>query len=174
MDDAYAQVTASPHACVLGWLQMVFDEDDLYAAWSVTDEPFRVAHVQAWLYNTSPGMPSDARERLTDALSTPRATDPQFAQFADYQTRYWRAVMSSFVTDRRHRAVVGQPFLVGVDLEAVYIADVARAGTFEADAELPVHRFLVRHTDHGCRLAGTGGVLPVPGWPPSHTDRFPM
>lgn len=35
-----------------------------------------------------------------------------------------------------------------------------------------VQRFLVRQTGGAWRVAGIGGVLPVPGWPPTESPRL--
>ena len=174
-DQAIHMEGASVH--VVGeWLREVFDESNLAGAWPLTDGPFRLALAQSWflLNEDLPEVACEDRDELAEALSkSDQPGHSLWSSFAGWRIIRWRKVLPEWVTDAEKRGFVSVPSLIGPDLEAVMVAPVSGGTHFEADTELCVQRFLVRYTPSGLLLAGIGGVLPVPGWPPTETDPLP-
>jgi hypothetical protein len=172
-------MAGEPIRIVIAWLAAAFEEGALADAWPLTDEPLRLALVQSWVLVNEElvDLSIEERNQLTTALARP--TQPShnlWPTFAEWRVRRWRAILPAFVVDPTRRGFVSIPQAIGVDLEAVMIAE-ARTGeprTFAAQEAVEVQRLLVRHTADGVRLAGIGGVLPVPGWPPSETEPLPL
>jgi len=162
---------------VFRWLVSVFDEGDLPAVWHLVDDPLRLALAQSWLIleQDRAELSGESLDNVAREFTSEHPEHPLWPEFAHWRTVRWRSVLPRFVTDVSSRGFVSTPALIGVDLEAVLVAEALHAGSLEfgAGEPLEVQRFLVRHTTNGTRLAGIGGVLPIPGWPPSETDRFP-
>jgi hypothetical protein len=158
---------------VSAWLAAVLDLRDLHAAWPVTDEPFRLATAQSWILMEGdlPEVQAEDRNGLAVSLAAPEPTLSLWPLFAGWRVERWRQVLPPYVVDPRRRGVIPIPAPVSLDLEAVMIGE--SGNSFQATELVEVHRYLVRHTADGARLAGIGGVLPIPGWPPSETDRMP-
>lgn len=170
-------MTGAAVAVVAGWCEHTFDRQDLAGAWPLTDEPLRLALVQSWLVleQDRADVAGKDLDALADVLASAEPDDPLWPEFAYWRLSRWRAVLPDYVTDAAVRGFVSLGAPLGVDLEAVMLSrsDDSSDGTFDAGEPLPVYRVLVRHTEAGARVAGLGGVLPVPGWPPSETDRLP-
>jgi len=171
-------MTGAAMRLMFGWLEAVFDNGDLMAVWHLVDQPLRLALVQSWilLEQDRPDIVQEDRDELAYALASPRPSHLVWPEFAHWRTTRWKNVLPRFVIDADRRGFVSIPGLVGVDLEAVLVADTTtgESRNIDADESVEVQRFLVRHTPDGPRLAGIGGVLPIPGWPPSETDRLPQ
>lgn len=74
------------------------------------------------------------------------------------------------MTDVALRGVAPGEHVTAVDIEQVWIA---RGGTKLVEGiPIEAQRFLVRRVDDEWRVAGVGGVLPIPGWPPGETPRL--
>ena len=173
-----AHMTGAATLLMVGWLEAVFDENDLTAVWELVEEPLRLALVQSWilLEQGRADLAVEDKDALANALALPLPRHPAWQEFASWRVMRWRKVFPPYVTDAGRRGFVSVPALVGIDLEAVLVAGTTTRIPRRLDAEEPVEvqRFLVRHTPDGVRLAGIGGVLPIPGWPPSETDRLPL
>ncbi len=176
--EQHAHMTGAATRLVAGWLEAVFDKSDLTAVWELVEQPLRLALVQSWilLEQDRADLAVEDRDALANALASPRPRHRVWQEFAIWRVTRWRNVLPRYVTDAGSRGFVSVPALVGVDLEAVLVAETTTGEPRRFDAEEPVEaqRFLVRHTPDGVRLAGIGGVLPIPGWPPSETDRLPL
>jgi uncharacterized protein len=172
-DEEALHLNGAPVQLVLRWLQAVFDEDDLAAAWVLTDPPLRLALVQSWIISEEPLLDA-RRDDVAEALAAAQQpTHPLWAEFAQWRTGRWASlVFEPWVTKRELRGTVSRYSLISAEIEAIEIAD---SGTVvPPDGRIVVQRFLVRHSEDSVRLAGIGGVLPQPGWPPTETERFPM
>lgn len=172
-----AHLSGAAVGLVLDWLTRAFDEDDLQAAWPLTDEPLRLALVQSWvmLESERTDIADEDRDELAAELAAERPSHPLWPEFAEWRLARWHSVFPGWVRSSGRRGVVSSPSLLGVSLEAVMIAETdGTARPFDAGQPVVVQRFLVRHLSIGVRLAGIGGVLPIPGWPPSETDRLDL
>ena len=174
--EQHAHMTGAAMRLMVSWLETVLDSGDLSGAWQLVDPPLRLALVQSWIMmeqDRSEFMLED-RDELAAALAAPDSTHRLWSEFAHWRVTRWRNVLPGFVTDASRRGFVSTPALVGVDLEAVLVSETS-GGTrkIHAGGPVEVQRFLVRHAPDLARLAGIGGVLPIPGWPPSETDRMP-
>jgi hypothetical protein len=173
-DDWTAARMGEPVALVGTWLESVFDRSDLASAWPLTEMPLRLALAQSWIYleQDREDVQRYDRDELANLLATEAPTLSLWTEFAGWRLVRWREVLPSWVIDLSRRGFVDTTQLVSGDLEAVLVADV-QTGTLTAGEPVEVQRFLVRHVHGRCLLAGIGGVLPVPGWPPTETDRLP-
>jgi hypothetical protein len=174
--DQAIHMTGEPMQVVFEWLRAVFDGSDLAAAWPLTDGPLRLALAQSWIlmHEDLPEVGREEREGLAAALSA--AGQPRHSMwpsFAGWRIVRWREVLPDWVTHADQRGFYSEPSLIGPDLEAIIVTPNARGYQYEPDTQIVVQRFLVRHTPEGVRLAGIGGVLPIPGWPPTETGRLP-
>lgn len=175
--DQHAQLTGAATRLMVNWLEAVFDKGDLSTVWDLVDEPLRLALVQSWilLEQDRPDVAAEDRDALANALASRQPSHPLWQEFVSWRVTRWKNVLPRFVTDAERRGFVSVLALVSVDLEAVLVGETTNGEPrrFAADEPVEVQRFLVRHTPDGVRLAGIGGVLPIPGWPPSETDRLP-
>jgi hypothetical protein len=175
--EQHAHMTGAAVRLMAGWLEAVFDKKDLTAVWELVEQPLRLALVQSWilLEQDRVDLAVEDRDALASALASPRPRHQVWQEFASWRVTRWRNVLPRFVTDAGRRGFISVPALVGVDLEAVLVAETTTGEPRRFDGKEPVEtqRFLVRHIPEGVRLAGIGGVLPIPGWPPSETDRLP-
>jgi hypothetical protein len=176
--EQHAHMTGAAMRLMVVWLEAVFDENDLTAVWELVDEPLRLALVQSWILldQDRADLTMEDRDGLADALASPQPRHRDWHEFSSWRVMRWKSVLPPYVTDAERRGFVSVPGLVGVDLESVLVAATTTGDPRQLDAEEPVEvqRFLVRHTPDGVRLAGIGGVLPIPGWPPSESDRLPQ
>lgn len=171
-------MTGAAMRLMVGWLGSVFDRSDLTAVWELVEEPLRLALVQSWILSQQgrADLAAENRDALANSLASPRPHHRVWQEFVSWRVTRWRKVLPLFVTDERRRGFLSLPALVGVDLEAVLVGETpsSKQRRIGAQESIETQRFLVRHTPDGVRLAGIGGVLPIPGWPPSETDRLPQ
>lgn len=176
--EQHMHMTGAAVGTLFEWAKAVFDERDLGHAWPLTEEPLRLALVQSWiiLEEDRGDVGGEQRDELAAALSAEQPNHPLWLEFAGWRLERWQQVLPDFVVDARRRGFVSVPGLIGVDLEAVLIAETrgGEARAIEAGEPVVVQRFVIRHTTVGARVAGIGGVLPVPGWPPSETESLPF
>jgi len=158
---------------VLHWLTTVFDNSDLAAAWPLTDEPFRLATAQSWIMLETDRSEVSAvdRDQLAARLAlVKQPSDALWAEFAGWRLIRWREVLPDYVTAAKLRGVVSGEHVTAPEIEQVWIThtgtNIVKGSPIEAQ------RFLMRHVDSEWKLAGIGGVLPIPGWPPSETNRL--
>lgn len=155
------------------WLIRVFDEGDLAAAWPITDEPLRRSLVQSWIILEADRRDVGAvdRDKLAQVLSAVnQPAHPLWTEFAAWRVIRWRNVLPRYVTRGDLRGIVSGEYATAPDIEQVWIAHVD-AEVVEGVA-IEAQRLLVRRLEDDWRVAGIGGVLPIPGWPPSETSRL--
>ena len=158
---------------VARWLAVVFDDADLTSARPLTDEPLRLALAQSWVMLEGDRVDVAAcnRDVLAGALAeADHPASPFWPEFSGWRIIRWREVLPDFVTDAGIRGTVSGDHPEAPDVEAVWIAHVDTP-VFECEP-IVVQRFLVRRTVGAWRVAGIGGVLPVPGWPPTESPRL--
>lgn len=154
-------------------LAAVFDVSDLASAWPLTDGPLRLALAQSWVILEGDRVDVAAcnRDVLAGALAeADQPASPLWPEFSGWRIIRWREVLPDFVTDAAIRGTVSGEHPEAPDVEAVLITHVDTP-VFEGEP-IAVQRFLVRQTGGAWRVAGIGGVLPVPGWPPSESPRL--
>jgi hypothetical protein len=158
---------------VLHWLTAVFDHSDLAAAWPLTDEPFRLATAQSWIMLEADRADVSFfdRDQLAGRLALPeQPADSLWSEFAGWRLIRWREVLPDFVVDADLRGTVSGEYVTAPGIEQVWIThtDTKVVGGTPIEAQ----RFLVRRVGNEWKVAGIGGVLPIPGWPPSETGRL--
>jgi len=158
---------------VLRWLTAVFDNRDLAAAWPLTDEPFRLATAQSWIMLETDRSDVSAvdRDQLAARLAlVEQPSDSLWAEFAGWRLIRWREVLPDYVSAAELRGAVSGEHATAPEIEQVWIThtetNVVEGSPIEAQ------RFLVRHVGNEWKVAGIGGVLPIPGWPPGETPRL--
>jgi hypothetical protein len=158
---------------VLHWLTAVFDSRDLATAWPHTDEPLRLATAQSWIMleaDRSDVSCIDRDQLATRLAMAEQPSDPLWTEFAGWRLVRWREVLPDYVTGAERRGVVSGEYVTAPEIEQVWIThtetQVVEGSPIEAQ------RFLVRRVGNDWKVAGIGGVLPIPGCPPSETSRL--
>jgi hypothetical protein len=158
---------------VLRWLAAVFDDRDLAAAWPLTDRPFRLAIAQSWIMLEADrsDLSSIDRDELASRLAiAEQPSESLWAEFAGWRLVRWREVLPDYVTAAELRGAMSGEYLTAPEIEQVWIAHI-ETKVIEG-SPIEAQRFLVRHIGNEWKVAGIGGVLPIPGWPPTETPRF--
>lgn len=131
---------------VVTWLEAVFDNGDLMTVWHLVDKPLRLALVQSWILmeEDRPDIAWEDRDELASALASPQPSHRVWSEFAHWRTARWKNVLPTFMIDATRRGFVSIPALIGVDLEAVLVADTTTGGgrRIEAEEAVEVQRFL--------------------------------
>lgn len=145
-------------------------------AWAAMTDDFRLLCVQDWIVHNS-GVMSDSavtgtRDQLAAALATPAPTHPLWVHAGRVAERAVRSVTLD-VVGARELGVASRPRPVGPDLELVRLIpldqlDVDKDGfhVWRSGQEVECLSLLLQHGQAGWRVAGAGGWLPRPGWPP--------
>ncbi len=174
-DDSDMSGILSPGSMALAWLAMIrqarFD-----AVWEAMTDEFRLVCVQDGVVN-NPTVMSDpsvtaTRDELAAALSAPAPTHPLWVHTRRVSERAVRSVTVDLVGDRE-LGVASRPRPIGPGLELIRLIpldqlDVDESGMHvwppgQAVQDLSI---LLRHSSDGWLIAGAGGWLPRPGWPP--------
>ena len=143
----------NPSDTVAEWLTALL-HGDVDTAWTLTDPTQRLVFAQAWiLARDRPIISDEHRDGFAQAICD-RSYDAVWPRFSSWLTSTLGAVFAPYRAGWR---LVGEPVPVAVDLEVVHLHPIG--GTAGA--------VTVRHTLDGCRVAGIGPYLPVPGWPPT-------
>lgn len=159
------------------WLQTL-ENGPFDLAWAMLTDDFRLYLVQDWIVQ-NPGLdydPSRAgmdRYELAATLAGPAPTHELWARGAALVAeRGLRAATVDFLAGRGWGAGSRQR-LVGPDLELVRIfphdqleKDEGGQLIFASGAVAEVVSLLMAHVAGGWLVAGLGGWLPRPGWPP--------
>ena len=170
MSDALSEAALLVHL----WLDIVFGASDLAAAWPLTDEPLRLALAQSWIVLEADRPEVDAVDRdvLAALLAEPsQPAHPHWHEFAGWRVIRWREVLPEYVSVADLRGIVSGDRPLTADIEEVWVTQASES-TVSEGVKVEAQRFLVRHVDGVWLLAGIGGVLPIPGWPPTETPRL--
>ena len=163
----------------LAWVNAVMEKGRLDLAWPLTDPTLRLALVQQWILEKGRRFPAQqSRDRLAEALAAEQPTDPLWGGFARWRVRRWRTSWGDLGSFRW--GVWTRPEPVGVDLEVVtlvrYEEGEPLGETIEVEGGSPRVglRFIMRSVDRETwRVAGFGGRLAQPGWPPMAKEIAP-
>jgi hypothetical protein len=154
---------------VLEWLQRIFEEGDVAAAWRITDEPYRLARAQAWIMANIdlPELLNENRDEVAAALAAPTSSHPLWDTFAGFITIRFRNDLPDLTSPAFRRVIEKDDGIsAGPDLEYVAVTGEQRV-EFELGETVAVRLFVVRHDD---LVAGLGQSVPKPGWPPTQIE----
>jgi hypothetical protein len=144
------------------------EEGDWEQAWALTDEVFRLAQVQAWLWphRLHPELAGEDLDALAAAMSSDQAVlHPLWDEFAEAVLRTFHETWREFDLSRWSEA--GPPIVVAPDLEVVVFAREEERVIEVEEAIYVARPFLMRFTPKHWLVAHAGSnQLPVPGWPP--------
>lgn len=156
-----------PEQAARRWVTAVMADGDWAAAWALTDDVFRLAQVQAWLWphREDPQLLGEDLDELAASLCEEGPEHPLWEEFADMVLQTYRDTWLEF--DLRRWSVVGQPRLVAPDLEVVVFTR-REDPVIQTEQALYVARpFLMRFSDGAWLVAHAGSDRqPLPGWPP--------
>lgn len=149
------------------WIRAVMQEDDWDTAWALTDEVFRLAQVQAWLWphRHDLELAGDDLDELAGSLCREGPEHALWEEFADMVLQTYRDTWLEF--DLRRWSVAGRPRLVAPDLEVVVFTRREDPVIQTEQAVYVARPFLMRFDGGAWAVAHAGSdQLPVPGWPP--------
>jgi hypothetical protein len=159
---------AGPVPVARRWISAVMDEDDWQAAWAITDDVLRLAHVQAWLWpnRAAPELVGEDLDDLAAEMCEEGPEHPLWDEFAEMALYTYNQIWLDF--DPVQWSLAGRPRPVAPDLEVVVFARAEADPIIETSANIVVARpFLMRYVDGSWLVAHAGSdQLPVPGWPP--------
>jgi len=173
---ADAMATASANSAALGWIALI-EQDEIDKVWASMTNDFRLVVVQNWIWNNPEVMAeptvTGSRDELAAELSAPERSHPLWTRgLAGVAERGLRGVTTDVLAGREYGAGV-RPRPAGVDLELVRVLPLNELAVDEdgfhifAPGQLvECVSLLMRRVDDGWRVAGAGGWLPRPGWPP--------
>lgn len=149
------------------WITAVMKEGDWAAAWSLTDAPFRLAQVQAWLWpqRGEPELVSESLDDVAASMCEEGPAHPLWEDFAAVALETYERTWQEF--DLGRWSVVGPPRPVSPEYEVLVYSRQEEA-IIETDETLYVARPFLMHLIEGRWLVAHAGSnkLPVPGWPP--------
>ena len=148
------------------WITAVMNEGDWQAAWPLTDAPFRLAQVQAWLWpqRGEPELVSESLDDVAASMCEEGPAHPFWDDFAEVALETYRHTWQEFDLSRWAIAAVRQ---AEPDYEVV-VWSRQEETIIQTDETLYVARpFLMHFTDGRWLVAHAGSnKAPVPGWPP--------
>ncbi|MDQ3575952.1 MAG: hypothetical protein M3404_13725 [Actinomycetota bacterium] len=150
------------------WISAVMHQGDWDAAWQLTDAPFRLAQVQAWLWpqRGRPDLVSENLDDLATSMCEEGPAHPLWEHFAAVAVETYHHTWQEF--DLSRWAVAGLPRPMAPDYEVV-VYSRAEEAIIPTNETLYVARpFLMHFTPSDGWLVAHAGSnhLPVPGWPP--------
>jgi len=174
-DLAGALGTASAATAALAWVQMIRD-GRFGQAWGAMTEDFRLVCVQDWIVN-NPAVMSDpavtgTRDELAAELAASAPTHPLWVHAGRVSERAVRSATVDVVGGRELGAA-SRPRPMGPELELIRLIPLDQLDVDEHGAHVwrPGQAVeglsvLLQHGPDGWLVAGAGGWLPRPGWPP--------
>jgi hypothetical protein len=157
-----------PVAAATNWLGAVYRENDLRAAWRLTDPDLRLVLAQAWLWAN--------RQRTILANAEPDDLKAEAAELArvNSSSPYWRAFSETQLLEFRQLefdfdtwGFASAPRLIAPDYELLLLTECGADGVLMAEpTQVLAHRYLMHHTTEGWLVAGFGPAPISPGWPP--------
>jgi hypothetical protein len=149
------------------WLTAVIVDEDLAAAWTLTDPALRFCLAQAWLWEhrDEPTLAHASLELVAQALQRGGA-GLWWESFAADQVAACRESWGIVSLDSW--GFLSRPRPIAPDLELLLLANHAETGILITEPTMvSVLPFLMRHTASGWLVASFAEQLPQPGWPPS-------
>lgn len=153
------------------WISAVMQEGDWDAAWLLTDHPFRLAQVQAWLWpqRGEADLVSESLDDVAASMCDEGPAHPLWEEFAEVVIETYHQTWQEF--DLGRWAVAGRSRLMGPDYEVVVYSREEEAIIATAETLYVARPFLMHLTEAGWLVAHAGSnKLPVPGWPPEFPD----
>lgn len=154
---------------VLEWLQAIFDDGDVAAAWRITDEPYRLARAQAWIMANAdlPELLNEDRDEVATALADSYPSHPLWDTFAGFIVIRLRNDLPDLASPAFRRVIErDEGMSAGEELEYVAVTG-EHSADFELGETVAVRLFVVRQA---ALVAGMGQYLPEPGWPPTQNE----
>jgi hypothetical protein len=176
-DAAGAMATAPAASAAMAWVQLLRD-DNFSLAWQALTEDFRLALIQDWIVK-NPMIMSDpargdlTRDELAAELSVGEPTHPLWQRGAALVAERGLRNLTTAVLGDRPFGAGSRPRPMGPNLELIRIIPLDQLevgedgyhawapGQFVENATL-----LMENVPGGWKVAGAGGYLPRPGWPP--------
>jgi hypothetical protein len=157
-----------PATAAAEWMRLIVDYADLNVAWSMTDEPLRLALVQSWMMLTGRDGRSD-RDEVAAGLVVGQPAD-EWSEFAAWRLGRWREITFRDLVQEGW-GIVSAPEYVGPDLEFVRFAVGAVDEVTEIEGPIAAQTLTMRlAVDAVWLVAGIGRTVPRPGWPPSEDE----
>ncbi len=153
------------------WIKAVMHESDWAVAWLLTDAPFRLAQVQAWLWpqRGEPDLVSESLDDVATSMCEEGPAHPLWEEFAAVALETYHQTWQEFDLDRWAVAARSRP--MGPDYEVVVYSREEEAIITTGETLYIARPFLMHHTPGGWLVAHAGSnKLPVPGWPPEFPD----
>ncbi len=153
------------------WINAVMQEADWATAWLLSDAPFRLAQVQAWLWpqRGEPELVSESLDDVAASLCEEGPAHPLWEEFAAVALETYHRTWQEFDLSRWAVAARSRPMGPGYEV-VVYTRE---EGAIVPDGEsLYVARPFLMHRTAGRWLVAHAGSnkLPVPGWPPEFPE----
>ncbi|HSH60697.1 MAG TPA: hypothetical protein VK988_13880 [Acidimicrobiales bacterium] len=153
------------------WINAVMQEADWATAWRLTDAPFRLAQVQAWLWpqRGEPDLVSESLDDVAASMCGEGPAHPLWEEFAAVALETYHRTWQEF--DLARWAVASRSRPMGPDHEVVVYTREEEA-IITAREPLYVARPFLMHRAGGRWLVAHAGSNnpPVPGWPPAFPD----
>ena len=147
------------------------EKSDWDEAWLLTDEPFRLAQVQAWLWpqRGEPDLVSESLDDVAASMCDEGPAHPLWQDFAEVVIETYHLTWGEF--DLGRWGVTGGPHAAPPSYEVVVFSREEEA-VIATDEPLYVARPFLMHFTGGRWLVAHAGSnrLPVPGWPPEFPD----
>jgi len=145
--------------------------DDWDEAWSLTDEPFRLAQVQAWLWpqRGEPDLVNQSLDDVAASICDEGPAHPLWEDFAEVVIETYHQTWREF--DLGRWGVTNGPRATAPGYEVIVYSREEEA-VIPTDETLYVARPFLMHLTAGRWLVAHAGSnrLPVPGWPPEFPD----
>jgi hypothetical protein len=155
-----------PLETVQQWLDLIYTQHDLAAAWPLTEADYRLVMAQLWICNTASPNTVD-RDAIAAAIVDQVAAHPDWSEFAEW-------VIEEFLRPFCPYDAETWGFLSVVDVvapgwEAVAVSDTGGESTYVPEGEhLQVNWWIARAGEDGLwRVACNGRHQVIPGWPPT-------
>lgn len=152
------------------WITAVMHDGAWDDAWALTDAPFRLAQVQAWLWpqRGEPDLVSESLDDVATSMCQEGPAHPLWEDFAEVALETYRHTWQEFDLSRWGIAAV-RPAAPGYEV-VVYSRE--EEAIIPTDETLYVARPFLMHLTDGRWLVAHAGSnkAPVPGWPPQFPD----
>ncbi len=147
------------------------EDGDWEEAWQLTDDAFRLAQVQAWLWpqRGEPDLVGESLDDVAASICDEGPAHPLWDDFADVVIATYHQTWQEF--DLGRWSVANRGRAMGPDYEVV-VYSREEEPVIATDETLYVARpFLMHNTESGWLVAHAGSnKLPMPGWPPEFPD----
>jgi hypothetical protein len=168
MDDEASAYLAAHTAVVrpgLAFIEAIWKEQDLRAAWPLAHPTFRTCWVQQFFFPQLDRLAADGFDR-DDLVEDMVADEPEHPLWGSFERGTVRNLLSW--GDLAELGYTSNHRLVAPDVEVFYLIDTDQHGTeIPAYSSVPGRPVLMKYDDVWRVLSlSSDSVIPEPGWPP--------